>query len=250
MLAQLLDFLIRFRLIIFLFMAGGMVFLSWVALRAHRLAEGSAFSLEREINAGRRAWSGMGILLLLGLLVLIFAITSPIGKQYFPSLPYPTPEPTRPKPTVTPTIVVILPGGEPSATPLVTATPTPKPTPLLQPSAGCDNPNATINSPLPGAVLSGEVVVLGVANTDNFAFYTLEISTNIGDTWLTVYTGNQKIFGKGAELGRWSTTVIDLDPNAGQNNFAFRLTVYDAQGHSPEPCVIPVTVIEQAMPDK
>ncbi|MFQ5406987.1 MAG: hypothetical protein ACE5FI_01005, partial [Anaerolineales bacterium] len=111
--------------------------------------------------------------------------------------------------------------------------PAPENTPVPAGSLGCQNPRATISSPLPGAVIAGQVEVVGAADIDNFAFYVLEIST-LGDNWLTVVTSNTPV--NQGVLGTWDSSL----QSAG--NYGFRLIVYDASGAFQEPCVIPITI--------
>ena len=98
---------------------------------------------------------------------------------------------------------------------------------------GCENTNAVIYSPLPGAVLSGNVEVQGTADITDFAFYTLEIST-VGDNWLTVHT--QDIPVSSDVLGNWNSSIYE------EGEYAFRLVVYNAAGAYSQPCVIPIFI--------
>ncbi|MBS60558.1 MAG: hypothetical protein CL606_04535 [Anaerolineaceae bacterium] len=136
-------------------------------------------------------------------------------------------------PTVTPDVVLLLPGQPTqtgvSADNLVKQ----KNTQVPMGGVGCDNTNAVIYSPLPGAVLSGDVEVQGTADITDFAFYTLEIST-VGDNWLTVYTQDTPV--TSGVLGNWNASVYQ------QGEYAFRLVVYNAAGAYSKPCLIPIFI--------
>ena len=136
-------------------------------------------------------------------------------------------------PTETPEVLLLLPGQSASAT-ARTATPVPQNTPVPAAGAGCDHPLAVIISPLPGAVLSGQVEVQGSADITDFAFYVLEIST-LGDNWLNVHTHNEPV--PSGVLGTWDST------RQLPGEHAFRLVVYNADGAFVEPCVIPVSIV-------
>jgi len=136
-------------------------------------------------------------------------------------------------PTVTPDVILLLPG---QATPVVSKeldTRRRVNTQIPIGGSGCDNKKAVIYSPLPGAVLSGKVEVQGTADIVDFAFYVLEIST-LGDNWLTVHT--QDIPVSSDILGNWNASFYP------QGEYGFRLVVYNAAGAYPVPCVIPIYI--------
>ncbi len=136
-------------------------------------------------------------------------------------------------PTVTPDVILLLPG---QATPVVSNELDIRRrvnTQIPIDGSGCDNKKAIIYSPLPGAVLSGKVEVQGTADIVDFAFYVLEIST-LGDNWLTVHT--QDIPVSSDILGNWNASFYP------QGEYGFRLVVYNAAGAYPVPCVIPIYI--------
>lgn len=135
-------------------------------------------------------------------------------------------------PTETPEVILLLP-GQPTPTLAGTVTPMKQSTPVPPTGVGCDNPLAVIVSPLPGAVLSGNVEVQGTADIPDFAFYVLEIST-LGDNWMNVHTHNEPV--SSGILGEW-----DSDQHS-SGEHAFRLVVYNSDGAFLEPCAIPVSI--------
>ena len=135
-------------------------------------------------------------------------------------------------PTDTPDVVLLLP-GQATEEPSVQLGLENYSTPIPLGGDGCDNMNAVISSPLPGAVLSGEVEVQGTADIVDFGFYVLQIST-LGDNWLTVYTQNTPVIDD--ILGTWDTSLYV------QGEYGFRLIVYNNAGAFIKPCVIPIYV--------
>jgi hypothetical protein len=222
-----------------LLVAAWQLFFWW---RAQRRLRFTYFQVERETLIGARS---RAISLLLIAVILMAAVllsnafiapnlTPLLGAPPTPTLPLPTGQPSP-----TPTAEFVLPGLE-TSTPEVTGTPFPTRTPVpVQGSPGCLNPLATINSPIPGAILSGEIEILGTADVENFAFYKIEIST-LGDNWLTVITNVVPV--RGGSLGKWNAAAQP------PGDYALRLVVINASGSGPEPCTIPITIVEPPSP--
>jgi len=215
------------------------LFLFW---RAQTHLRYTAFSIEREniVAARNRSltlavlWAALMAAALLSNTFLAPNLTDLFGAAPTPTIPLPT---STPAPTVTPELV--LPGLE-SPTPEAALGPTPSRTPVPAGGAGCLFPLATITSPIPGAILAGEVEVRGAANIENFAFYVVEIST-LGENWLTVITSQPDSEGHmlpviDGVLGKWDTRLQE------PGDYALRLVVYDAAGNHPVPCTIPITI--------
>jgi hypothetical protein len=136
-------------------------------------------------------------------------------------------------PTVTPDVVLLLPGQPTEIAVEEIDLQKQKNTQVPIGGVGCENTNAVINSPLAGAVLSGSVEVQGTADITDFAFYTLEIST-VGDNWLTLHT--QDIPVSSDILGNWNASAYE------EGEYTFRLVVYNAAGAYAQPCVIPIFI--------
>lgn len=204
-------------------------------LRAQRRLRFSVFGLERETYAAARTRALVMLIFIAAAGVLVF-YAGRIDAASLDTLGRRVATPDTGLITAVPTTIIeqpfLLP-GQPSPTPAGTPTPAPENTPVPAGSLGCQNPRATISSPLPGAVIAGQVEVVGAADIDNFAFYVLEIST-LGDNWLTVVTSNTPV--NQGVLGTWDSSL----QSAG--NYGFRLIVYDASGAFQEPCVIPITI--------
>ena len=229
----------RWVYVALLLIAALQIFLWW---RAQRRLRFTYFQVEREtlFNARSRAMSLLFMAItLMAVVVLSNAFIAPNLTPLLGALPTPTePLPTgAPIPTFTPELV--MPGLE-TSTLEVTGPPPPTRTAVpVQGSPGCLNPLATINSPIPGAILSGEIEILGTANVENFAFYKIEIST-LGNNWLTVITNVIPV--SGASLGKWDAT------SQPPGDYALRLVVINASGTGPEPCTLPITIVEPPPP--
>jgi len=222
-----------------LLIAAWQIFFWW---RAQRRLRFTYFQVEREtlINTRSRAVTVLFVVItLMAAMLLSNAFIAPnltalLGVPPTPTALLPT---GIPLPTSTPELV--LPGLE-TPTPEVTGTPPPTRTAVpVQGSPGCLNPSATINSPIPGAILSGEIEILGTANIENFAFYKIELST-LGDNWLTVITNVVPV--QGGSLGKWNAA------SQPPGDYALRLVVINASGGGPEPCAIPITIVEPPPP--
>lgn len=205
---------------------------SW--LRARRSYRRAAFGLVREVAAAAVTRSLL-LLILAGFLGALLFINSAYVAPNIPTIfdiePTPTATiPVTPEPTATSPVVI---PGLTTPTLEATFTPLPSSTPVPLGGSGCSNPNATITSPLPGAVIGGEFEVLGTADIDNFGFYVLEIST-LGDNWLTVFTGTVPV--RNGVLGVWNANL------QAPGDYAFRLAVLDANGSGPPPCTIPISI--------
>ena len=204
--------------------------------RAQRRLHMGAYVLEREAASRERAFALSMLVLLLSAAGFVYMTARHLNPNLSMLLSL-QPEGDSLElitavPTSTPEVQLLLPGQH-TPTPAGTATPLPQNTSVPAAGVGCDNPLAFIVSPLPGAVLSGQVEVQGTADIPDFAFYVLEIST-LGDNWLNVHTHDEPV--SSGVLGEW-----DVARHA-PGEHAFRLVVYNAGGAFAEPCVIPVSI--------
>lgn len=216
-----------------LIFAGYQLAVFWRARSTLHLAP---FNLVRDVAGQKINWS-LSWLIMAGMAIVLVFLNSTYVAPNIPLLFGLTPTsvpvtPTSPPPTATSPPVI---PGMPTTTPVGTATLAPTNTPVPLAGGGCSNPNATITSPLPGAVLGGGVEVLGTADTPNFAFYVLEVST-LGDNWLTVYTHYEPV--NNGLLGVWNIDLDDTPPG----EYAFRLIIFQSDGNTLEPCTIPITI--------
>ncbi len=145
-------------------------------------------------------------------------------------------------PTATPTSTSVQP-VEVSPTPTVTATPTNVPLPVADtsvPSAACPDPNVQISSPQPGAVVTGDVQIVGTADHEEFWYYKLERTegTNLDGAFL-YFEGRQQTVSNGL-LGVLDTSFM-VD-----GVHTLLLTVVDiGAGTDLSTCAVVITVANQ-----
>ncbi len=217
--------------------------------RAYRRWARAFFRVEREMAAmellgglARAAFLlalGLGFWLLVGPGVLsphpaspptpaLVAIPSPTLPA--PSLPMRAAPPS-PSPGTPPTPSPPAPSPAPSPSPTPTASPTP-------PRARCPDPNAQIESPAPGAVISRPISVIGTATHPDFQFYKLEINGP--------YTGGQWVtLGEVVWQPRVREPLWDFDPRpffAQPGRYRLRLVVVDRAAREAAVCEVPVVI--------
>lgn len=148
-------------------------------------------------------------------------------------------------PTATPTLTSVQPDEvQPTPAPSTpTATPTEVPQPIpdtAAPSAACPDPNVQISSPQPGAVVSGDVPIVGTADHEEFWYYKLERTegTNLDGAFL-YFEGQQTAISNGP-LGILDTSFM-VD-----GVHTIRLTVVDIGAGTDLPtCAVVITVANQ-----
>lgn len=229
---------------LYMLLAGGGAWQAWLWWRANRRLRYAMFGVERGALLAARGRATALVFMIAALaaaVALLSAFIAPNLTELFGVPPTPTPGTgvQLNTPTTTTTPQLVLPGLD-TATPEQPATPVATRTPVPAGGASCANPNATITSPIPGAILAGEVEVSGTADADNFAFYVVEIST-LGDNWLSVITSQPDADGKilpvvNGVLGKWDTGLQQA------GDYALRLVVFDSAGQHPDPCTIPITI--------
>jgi hypothetical protein len=184
------------------------------------------FGLEREQAQGRIRRAGA----MLGLVVTGALATFVIATYVSPAMPgsgIPSPVPT------ISLLTTSVPTFPPEGSPLPGVTPIPS---GELDSTGCLNPNATLTSPEDGAVLSGEVDIIGTANIPNFGFYRYEYrGLTSTSAWRAIGAGDTPKVDE--VLGTWDTSLVL------PGDYAFRLVVADTGGNAPLPCVIRVSVV-------
>jgi hypothetical protein len=99
---------------------------------------------------------------------------------------------------------------------------------------GCIPGQIMINSPKPGDVIKGQVILIGTANIPNFGFYKYEFSPSRTNMWSTIQANRE--VKQDAELGRWDTSEVS------PGDYDLRLVVIDNQGNELPPCIVPVRV--------
>lgn len=121
----------------------------------------------------------------------------------------------------------------------ITPTPTATPVGTIEPAPtaiGCDTPGARLQIPANGQVIQGIVPVIGVATTDNFATYKLEIAGEFtGGQWATLESHPQAVTSTG--------TLTQFNPAPYEpGTYQFRLAVFDITDTLRESCSVTIYI--------
>ncbi len=217
----------------------GVVYLRFLIV-AYRTSRRAFFVLERERSLSRIKRSIAMLLLVFAGMTAMFLIVNFAS----PTIPVSL------RPTSLPTVSLLAtpvnPSGQADQEPAdATAA-----IPSAPDGSGCLNENATILQPKNGETVSGTIVILGVANIPNFAFYKVEYRRLDGE-WVTITAGSQAVCetcsrseeeGGSApdeqlQLGTWDTRLVE------PGTYGFRLVVLNTEGNAPLPCEIQIQIL-------
>ncbi len=217
----------------------GAVYLRFLFV-AYRTSRRAFFALERErcLNRMRRSIA-MLLLVLVGL-----TATFLIVNFASPAIPVSL------RPTSLPTVSLLATPIDSSELSDEESIDTTAVIPSAPDSSGCMNENATILQPQNGETVSGTIVILGVANIPNFAFYKVEYRRIDGE-WVTITAGSQAVCDtcripgeddaftedESLQLGTWDTRLVE------PGTYGFRLVVLDTEGNAPLPCEIQIQIL-------
>jgi hypothetical protein len=200
--------------------------LAWQELRS------TFYGLERE-QAQTRLNQSAGVLTLLIIIALaefvVVSFVAPLRPQANPLL----------TPTIdllaTPTIT--LPPAESNQEAMVEgdSTPTAVPTPDLR-QGTCASGEIEITSPQPGERISGEIQIVGSANSANFGFYKLEIAQIQSVNWRTIQAGRDFITND-VLVTSWDTGTLQA------GDYILRLVVTQSDETVLPDCRVPITIL-------
>lgn len=219
-----LHFFNDYAILIFLLVILGLIFSVRSLAKARQEMRGSLFGLERE-TAHRhtsQAVAALSLVVFLGVAELVLIIFLAPNMPAFSLLVTPT---LNPLTTTTGTIPPELLETIGVRTPL--STPTPQ-------STGCIPGQIMITSPKPGAIVKGQVQLVGTADIPNFGFFKFEFSPIGSDVWSTI--GADRKITQDSSLGNWDTSEVT------PGDYNLRLVVIDNQGNSLPPCIVPLRV--------
>ncbi|RIK29282.1 MAG: hypothetical protein DCC56_13070 [Anaerolineae bacterium] len=184
----------------------------------------AVYGLEREFALRRLVRSTIFGLLVLGLVFSEFFIATFI----VPALPASDILPT-------PTLNLLVTPANTLAPDAATQA-AQNPTVVSAPSgmSGCDPESIMLDTPAPGAVVSGTIELTGTASISNFGFYKYEISAMGTNIWATISAGDKPV--KSEKLGDWDTTTL------ANGDYFLQLVLIDNAGKTLDPCVIAVRV--------
>ncbi len=170
------------------------------------------------------------------------ALSSPDDSSTSPNtslsalIPTPTFTPEPPTPTPFPTrIVVATPVPDNQEDDTQPEQPDTAPNPLPVSPALCPDGRAVILSPGNGAVVSGQVPIVGTAQHDRFSFYKLEFAASGANQNFNYFDGAENPV-IGGLLGNLNSTAM------ANGAYVIRVVVVDATGNYPQPCSVTVTV--------
>ena len=151
-------------------------------------------------------------------------------------IPTPTFTPEPPTPTPLPTRIVVstpVPDNQEDETQPEQSDTAPNPLPVSP--ALCPDGRAVILSPGNGAVVSGQVPIVGTAQHDRFSFYKLEFAASGANQNFNYFDGAENPV-VGGLLGNLNSTAM------ANGAYVIRVVVVDATGNYPQPCSVTVTV--------
>ncbi|MDE0463686.1 MAG: hypothetical protein F4Z82_21955 [Caldilineaceae bacterium SB0668_bin_21] len=151
-------------------------------------------------------------------------------------IPTPTFTPEPPTPTPLPTRIVVstpVPDNQEEDTQPEQSDTAPNPLPVSP--ALCPDGRAVILSPGNGAVVSGQVPIVGTAQHDRFSFYKLEFAASGANQNFNYFDGAENPV-VGGLLGNLNSTAM------ANGAYVIRVVVVDATGNYPQPCSVTVTV--------
>lgn len=102
---------------------------------------------------------------------------------------------------------------------------------------GCESPDAQLVVPANGMIVFDPIIVRGVATTDNFAFYRLELMGGaLGN--FGVLTQSTSPVRETGELGQFTPSIYD------RGEYRFRLTVFDVTAAVKASCEVTIYVTD------
>ncbi|MBL8164954.1 MAG: hypothetical protein JNJ61_23425 [Anaerolineae bacterium] len=226
----------------------------WTA--AQRELRATHFELERDIFRYRRANAVTGFVVLVQLALVVFGIQQVVAPtirrnesmavtvvETITDLPFetPTPGPVEFGSSPIDASGVQLEGEElvrVLATPTLTPTPVGTILPNPPPVGGCDTPNATLQVPANGQLVFEPLMVIGTANTENFAFFRFEIKGPSTFESFAMLRQYDQPASEVRELGQFTPAFYE------PGEYQFRLTVFDISNTLKAACTVNITISE------
>lgn len=242
---------------LYIFVALGLFLVLRDWLRARDYYRSTHFELERGIAQYRQANALTILILLIEVALVIYGVQRVVApeirqqlqlgqtfEQVVSDLPFSTPTPSflEGGVPIDPASVVLEEEDPLEDRVLVTPTLTPTPVGTIIPNApapvGCDTEEAWLQVPANGMVVFQPITVVGVANTDDFAFYRFEIngeSTFESFATLNDYTAP---VGSQGPLGQFVPAFF------ANGEYRFRLTVFDATNTLKASCEVTIFITD------
>lgn len=223
------------------------IFLLRIAILARRERRQAAFTLERETAINRTHSAFRWALVLLAIMGLAYGISNYLAKAVEPIIAQADPTPTpvflidTPTPTAAPVTPTVVETPTETPTPRPRATPRPTPTELpptptrpLVVAPSCPDARAVILEPGMGQQVTGPVQLIGIAQTENFSYYKLEVKPAAAAGDFGFYLRRETPVNNGP-LGVWDSSGLP----AGE--YLLRLVTVDGTGNFGQ-CTVQVVV--------
>ncbi len=234
-----------------------LIFMLWRLNRTRQVLRSSQYELERSMARDRRDNALTGVILVVEALLFVVGLQQVVAPALRETLDMsltvaqvmedgvfntPTPQPVTGDFQVDTSGVQL---GEVNPANQILPTPTLTPTPVgtIVPNSpapvGCDTPNAQLEVPANGMVVFEPMVVRGIANADDFAFYRLELK---GESTFNSFAplpgeGTQAVPEVG-ELGQFVPSFYQ------PGEYRFRLVVFDAANAVKASCEVTIFISE------
>lgn len=228
--SDVLIFFVQYEaLLYFLLGLGGIIYIYrfWNAWQELRLA---VYGLEREAARAHVNQTAIVLFFLLLSAVAVFILVTFVATTLPAQALLATP---------TLDLSIQTPESERTMTPasddgiaLVSATPLP--TVSIDPD-GCLVDQIFISSPESGAILRGDVEVLGTVDVVDFGFYKFEVARASEELWLTIQAG-RLLVRDDVLVENWDTSRLPV------GDYVLQLVVTDNAGAELAPCRIPVRI--------
>ena len=226
------------------------LYLLRTAFMARKERRQAAFTLERETAVNRTHSALRWAIIVLALMGLTYGVSTYLSKAVEPIIAQADPTPTpvflinTPTPTAAPVTPAVAetatetPTPRPRATPRPTliepTTPPPTPTRPLVIAPSCPDGRAVILEPGMGQRVTGPVQFIGIAQTDSFAYYKIEVKPAASGGDFGFYLRRETPVTNGP-LGIWDPAGLPA------GDYLLRLVTVDATGNFGQ-CTVQVTV--------
>jgi len=232
-----------------------LILMLWRLNGARQLLRSSQYELERGLARERRDNALTGVIIVAELLLMVVGLTQVVAPTLRETMDLgpavaqvaedgvfltPTPQPLSGEFQVDTSNVVL--GADASANqvlPTPTLTPTPVGTivPNSPAPVGCDTPNAQLQVPANGMLIFEPVVVRGVAFTDDFAFYRLELKgASTFDNFAPLPGDGTTAVTELGELGQFVPSFYT------PGEYRFRLMVFDISNTVKASCEVTIFI--------
>ena len=239
---------------LYMVLGGLIAYVLWQWLKANREYRGTYFELEKDNARYQRgtAFTALVLLIELGLVVVgIQRVVAPTLRASLTNQParqialvsdgqFRTPIPPTFSAAVIDASNVQLGAIDPAqqVQPTPTLTPTPVGTIVSNaPAAMCDSPDAQLQIPANGMIVFEPITVVGIATTDNFAFYRFELKgESTSGNFATIGVDGTQALAQMGELGQFVPSFYT------PGEYQFRVSVFDTTNALRASCTVTIYI--------